>query len=270
MKADLFSANRIVIRSRLLSVPIWLVLALIAGTLMAASFSARQPATVALDTGISIIRLALPLWIVLLSQELFSHEFERKLYLTSLTYPRPRIQWLLGRLVTITLFGLALLAIMSLVLATITHFASGNYEQGTPVSLGIPYITTLFFIAVDMLVTITMASLIAISASTSTFILIGTFGFVLIARGYTPIIELLKNNPNAVSSFADPRLYQDSLGLLSFLLPDLGRLDIRMTALYDKMAFLPTDWPLLLLATLAYASVLGALSAWIINKREFS
>jgi hypothetical protein len=100
--------------------------------------------------------------------------------------------------------------------------------------------------------------------------LLGVLGFVLIARSYTPLIELLSANPYVVQDFADPRLYQDSVGLLALILPDLGRLDVRMIALYNDMAFLPDDWPLLIVATLAYCAVLLGLSIWVLNKREFN
>ena len=43
-----------------------------------------------------------------------------------------------------------------------------------------------------------------------------------------------------------------------------------MIALYNKMVFLPQDWPLLLGATMAYTVALLALAVWFLNKREFN
>lgn len=270
IKEDILISWRIASHSRLNSIVLWLCAALIVCVLLAYQFSARQPATVAMDVGISVIRLALPLLVILLVQELFSREIERKLYLNSFTYPRSRAYWLLGRVVTIFLICVGMLVIMGLLLALLTKFAGSSYKEATPVGLGLPYIIVLAFIVVDLLVVIAMSTLLAISASTYSFVLIGTIGFTLIARSYTPIIQLLRNNPYAVSNFSDPHLYQDSLGLLSFILPDLGRLDVRMIALYDKMNFLPADWLFLLTATLTYVTALLALSIWILNKREFN
>lgn len=270
VKADFLQGVTIAFHSRLYSIVFWLVAALLASVLLAYQFSARQPATVALDVGLSVIRLALPLLAILLVQELIGKEFERKLYLNSFTYPRARIFWLLGRVSAILTIGFGLLVLMGATLALLTKFAAGGYEQATPVALGSPYIITLAFIAIDLLVAIAIATLLAVSASTPSFVLIGTIGFILIARSYTPIIDLLRSSPYVVSNFADPRLYQDSLGLLAFLLPDLGRLDVRMITLYDKMGFLPPDWPLLLGATLAYVSTLLGLSVLVLNKREFN
>jgi len=159
---------------------------------------------------------------------------------------------------------------MGLILAAMAVLAAGSYEQTTPVGLGFPYLVTLSFVAVDLLVVVAIATLLAISAATPSFVLIGTIGFVLIARSYTPIMDLLHNSPYVVNQFADPGLYKDSLGLLAFLMPDLGRLDVRMIALYDQMRFLPSDWPLLVGATLIYVVSLLALTSWVLNKREFN
>jgi len=58
--SEFSTSLRLSLRAALLSFALWLALALIASTLLAANFSARQPATVALDPGLSLIRLALP------------------------------------------------------------------------------------------------------------------------------------------------------------------------------------------------------------------
>lgn len=270
IKADFFQGLSLAFHSRLSPIALWLIAALVAAVILAAQFSARQPATISLDVGLSVIRLALPLLAILLVQELFIREFERKLYLSSFTYPRARVYWLLGRVAAILLVGVGLLLLMGAILAALTLLASHGYKQATPVSLGLPYVITLMFIAIDLLLVIAIATLLAVTARTPSFVLIGTIGFTLIARSYTPIIELLRSNPYVVSSFADPRIYQDSLGLLAFFLPDLGRLDVRMIALYDKMEFMPPEWSLLIGATLAYVAALLGMAVWVLNKREFN
>lgn len=270
LNADLHQALRILFHSRFLTILSWLILVLFFGFYLSIQFSARQLSTVSLDIGLSIIRLALPLITVLMAQELFSREFERKLYLTSFTYPRARSCWLMGRVLAMLAVGLAILIVMGSILAGLSAYAETIYHQATPVALGTPYLITLASIALDLLIVVAVASLLAVSARTPSFVLIGTLGFVLICRSYTPIVELLRSNPYVVSDFVDPRLYQDSLSLLVFILPDLGRLDVRMIALYNDMAFLPTDWPLLLISILAYAGALLGLSVWVLNKREFS
>jgi ABC-type transport system involved in multi-copper enzyme maturation permease subunit len=267
--SDLFVSLRLVLRARFLTVSLWVVLALAAIVLLATQFSARQPATIALDVGFSLMRFTLPLFAILLAQELIGREFERRYCLTSFTYPRAREQWLLGRFSAIAILVLGLLAVMAAVLAGLTMYAATQYDQGTPVSLGAPYITALGFLAVDLLVVSAVATLLAVAATTPSFVLIGSIGFVLVARAYGAVIELLRQDSSFVAKLADPEKYRASLSTLNFVLPDLGVLDVRMVALYGKMAFLPPDWPLRLAGTLFYAIALLALAAWLLRRRDF-
>ncbi len=263
-------AFKLAYKSKIISTMSYFVIALIVIVLMAVEFSARQLSTVSLDVGISMIRLTLPFIAIVLAQELFSKEFDKKYTLTSLTFPCTRSTWLLSRITAIFLMCAGLLVVMSILLAAITFYVDGTYQQATPIALGIPYFTTLAFVALDLLVIVAIASFLAVSSVTPSFVLIGTFGFTLIARSYTPIIELLKSNPYAISDYVDPNLYSDSLSMIAFILPDLGRLDVRMIALYDKMVFLPSDWLVLVLATFAYVFAIFSLSVWVLNKRAFN
>lgn len=268
--ADIKTGLKLAFRAGFFTLAIWLLLSFALVVLVAAEFSARQPATVALDVGLSFIRLAFPVYAVLLVQELLTREFERRLHLTSLTYPRPRLFWLLGRLSAIGAILLCLQLITAILLAALVRYVAGSYEQATPVALGLPYVITHAFAAVDLLVVLAIATLLAVSTTTPSFVLIGSLGFVLIARSYMPIIQLLQGADYLVDKIADPKLYKDSLNALSFVLPDLGTLDVRMIALYGKMEFLPGHWPLLLGATLAYAIAMISLAVWRLNKREFN
>lgn len=269
-RADFFLGLRLFYHSRLLGVVFWFSLLLLVGFYVAVQFSARQMATVSMDVGLSIIRLVMPVLIVLLVQEFFGREFERKFYLSSFAYPRSRTVWLLSRLCVILSIIFVVLACFVVVQAALSAYAMGLYHQATAISLGLPYLITVGMLALDLAVVTAFAVLLAVSARTPSFVLLGVLGFVLIARSYTPLIELLSANPYVVEEFADPRIYQDSLSMLAFILPDLGRLDVRMITLYNDMAFLPADWPLMIVATLAYCAVLLGLSIWVLNKREFS
>ena len=265
--SEFSTSLRLSLRAALLSFALWLALALIASTLLAANFSGRQPATVALDTGLSLLRLALPLLAVLLLQELISREFDRKLYLSSLTYPRPRHHFLLGRVAAIAVLLLGLLLILAAVLAGLTAWIGHGYAQATPPDLGLPYLVTIAFIALDLLVVLAIGTLIAVATTTPSFVLIGTLGFMLVARSYSAIVALLTRDTTLVTN-ADS--YQSSLSLLGYLLPDLGALDVRMISLYGQWQFLPEDWALRVLATLAYAAALLALAVWTLNRKRFA
>lgn len=266
---DFFVSLRLILRARFLTASLWVVLALGAIVLLATQFSARQPATVALDVGFSFMRLALPLFAILLAQELIGREFERRYCLTSFTYPRPRQAWLFGRFAAISVLLLALLMVMAALVAGLTIYAATLYEQGTPVSLGAPYLAALGFLSVDLLAVSAVATLLAVAATTPSFVLIGAIGFVLVARSYGAVIELLRQDSSFVAKIADPEKYRASLSALNFVLPDLGALDVRMVALYGKMAFLPPDWMLRLVGTIFYAVALLAFAAWLLRRRDF-
>lgn len=269
LTTEIRTGFRLVFRAGFLLLAFWLLVALAGVVLIAAEFSARQPATVALDVGLSFIRLALPVFAVLLVQELLSKEFDQRLYLTSLTYPRPRSAWLLGRVLAVGLLVLALLVAMGGLVGALVLYAGKAYAQATSVSLSLPYLITLAFIAVDLVLVLAIATVLAVSATTPSFVLIGTLGFVLIARTYQPIIQLLQDADYLVEKIADPKLYKESLNVLNFLLPDLGTLDVRMIALYDRMTFLPGHWPWLVGAALAYSVALLCLAVWRLNSRQF-
>ncbi len=265
--SELSTSLRLSLRAAFLSFSVWLALTLMASSVLAAGFSGRQPTTVALDTGLSVLRLALPLLAVLLLQELLSREFDRKLYLSSLTYPRPRHHFLLGRVAAVAVLLLGLLAALAALLAGLTSWIGHDYAQATPPDLGLPYLVTIAFIALDLLVVLAIGTLIAVATTTPSFVLIGTLGFMLVARSYSAIVALLTRDTTLVSN-ADS--YQSSLSLLGYLLPDLGALDVRMISLYGQWQFLPEDWALRVMSTLAYAVALLALAVWTLNRKKFA
>jgi ABC-type transport system involved in multi-copper enzyme maturation permease subunit len=265
--SDFLTGLRLALRARYLWLAGCSLLVLALAALLAAEFSGRQPATVALDVGLSVMRLLLPLVLVLMTQELLSREFDRRYFLNSLTYPRPRHNLLLGRFLAVAALTLGLLLVMTLLLALLVGMVGQGYAQGTPVALGHHYLVTVGFIGVDLLLLTALACLLAVVASTPSFVLIGTFGFMLVARSFAAIIELLTRNAFVVG---DAESYRVGVGLLGYLLPDLGALDVRMVALYGTMDFLPADWPWLLLSSLAYIVALLALAVWALQRKRFS
>lgn len=254
-------------RAHFFSFSLWLALFLVISALLASNFSGREPATVALDTGISVIRLALPVLAILLLQELVSREFDRKLYLASLTYPRPRHEFLIARIVPIAALLFFLLLALAALLAGTIEWLGHSFRQSKLPSLGLPYAVTILFIALDLLVVIAIGTLIAVSSITPNFVLIGTIGFMLVARSYSGIIKLLAYDSTLVTN---AEIYKSSLNFLGYLLPDLAALDVRMIALYDTMQFLPADWPVRVFSAVAYATALFALSAWALSRKRFA
>jgi len=90
---------------------------------------------------------------------------------------------------------------------------------------------------------------------------------MLVARSFGAIVELLTRNSGVVS---DAESYRSGIGLLGYLLPDLGALDVRMVALYGKLELLPADWSWLVLYSLIYTVGLLALAVWALNRKRFS
>lgn len=236
-------------------------------TLLCAQFSGRQPATVALDVGLSAIRLLLPLVLVFLTQELVSREFDRRYFLNTLSYPHPRYSLLLGRFIAASALTFALLLVHACALALLVWLIGQGYAQATPVALGQHYLVTIGFISLDLLVLTAAATLLAVVASTPSFVLIGTFGFMLVARSFGAIVELLTHNTGIVS---DADGYRSGIGILRYLLPDLGALDVRMVALYGKLELLPADWPWLVLSSVTYMVGLLSLAVWSLNRKRFT
>ncbi|MNR10210.1 hypothetical protein D3C85_1264470 [compost metagenome] len=161
---------------------------------------------------------------------------------------------------------LALLAATALLLGLAVGVIGEEYEQATPVALGAPYLVTVAFIGLDLLVLAALATFLAIVASTPSFVLIGTFGFMLVARSFAAIVALLTRESWVVE---DAETYRSGLGVLGYLLPDLGALDVRMLALYDQWQFLPADWPWLVSSSLAYAGGFLTLAVWALQRKRF-
>lgn len=263
----LLTALRLAFKAKYLWMAFGILLVAAVAMLLSAYFGGRQSVTVGLDVGLSSMRLLLPLLIVLLVQELLSREFDKRYYLASLTYPKARSSLLLGRFAAVLVMVLALLLALTLLQVGVVSLIAGIYPQATPVALGQPLMIVMGFFALDLLVLATLAVFLAVVASTPSFVLIGTFGFMLVARSYGAIAELLGEAPGLVSHAEG---YRSSLGILSYLLPDLGALDVRMLVLYGKPEFLPADWPWLLLGSLGYAMALLALAIWLLQRKRFA
>jgi Cu-processing system permease protein len=264
---DFLVGLRIAIRARYVFIASISLCVLLLSAWLSSQFSGRQPATVALDIGLSVMRLVLPLVLVLIVQEVMSREFDRRYFLNSIAYPRPRSSFMLGRFLAILVLLWGLLCLMALALGGVVWWVGLGYDQATHVSLGRHYALVIFFIGVDLLVLSAMASMLAVMASTPSFVLIGTLGFMLVARSFASIIELLTRDAWVVGGGDE---YRQGISVLSYMLPDLGALDIRMVALYSRMEFLPGDWFLLLMSNLAYVLALVFLGVWHLWRKKFS
>jgi Cu-processing system permease protein len=238
-------------RGGFLKVGLYALVALIVGVYLAASFSGRQPATVGLDIGFSIIRLVLPFTIALAAQDLVGREIDRRYYLLSLSYPSSRIYFLITRFAVMAVLSMLLLAALGLSLALLIFLVGEGYSQVNPVNLNLKYGLVLVSIYTEALVVVAVSQLIAVVSRTPGFVIIGVLGFTLIGRSYVAIINLILRDASVVD---DSEAYSAGLGMLRYLLPDLGGLDVREIALYDQWALLPSVWGWSVLAYLLYMS----------------
>ena len=260
-------ALRLAFKAKFSWMAIVVLLTVALATLLSAYFGGRQPVTVALDVGFSVMRLLLPLVIVLLVQDLISREFDKRYYLNSLTYPDARSNMLVGRCLAVSFLVLCLLFALGILQVWLTGIVSSFYPQATSVVLGQSYVIVMAFFWIDLLVLTGFSAVLAVFASTPSFVLVGTFGFMLVARSYGAIIDLLGQGGELVSHAEG---YRSTLGILSYFLPDLGALDVRMIALYGKSNFLSSDWPWFILSNLAYAMAMLAFSVWLLQRKRFS
>jgi len=222
------------LRSQGLKVLLAIAVLLLGSSLLAASFSGRQPLTVALDVGFTGLRLVLLLMALLWVQELFARDIERKTLYFMLAYPISRRQYLLARYGSAAvLSGAAVLVVGGLLWLAVTLFGS-NYAQATPPALDGRFAAVLLGIWLDLLVVLAFAFLLA-SLSTTPFLpmLLG-LGFALAARGLGPTFDYLRH-----SQAADPGVVRWAAPLLEYSyawLPDLSRLDWRPWVLYSLEA----------------------------------
>ncbi|HQR03992.1 MAG: hypothetical protein JSR19_05340 [Proteobacteria bacterium] len=237
------------------------------GAWMGAQFSPRQPATVALDVGLSMIRLAVPFLMLVQIQDLVAREVERRLILNSLTYPRSRAAFLLARYAAIVTAAWAVTWVLALVLGLVVVGVGKTYAQATPVALGAPYLAVVTACCLDFAVVAAFAALAASVATTPNLVLFSGLGFMIAARSVSVIITLLSREQELVTG---AQWYHQGLQSVQWFLPDLAALDIRAVALYGKWAFLPTPVWGLAVMPLAYSCLAVSLACLAFERRQFA
>lgn len=242
-----------------------LALVVVIASVLGSGFSGRQPTTVALDIGLSGLRLVLLVVTLLWVQDLFARDIERKTVYFMLAYPIGRTHYLFSRFFTVGLLALASLVLIGGLLWLSLQLSAG-YVQVTPVAAGGKYLLVLLGVWLDVLV-ITAFALCIASLSTTPFLpLILGLCFGMAARGLGPALDYLMKDERANAfqvNFFGPVLEYGFLWL-----PDLSRLDWRPFALYN----LPINWVVPGLATLSavgYIVLLLAVASAIFRRRSF-
>lgn len=265
MKAFLISAWRAGLRSRAIHAVLAIGVVLVAIAYLSASFSPRQPKTVALDVGLSGIRISLILFALSWIQDLVGLEIQRRTVLFALSYPVARGQYIVGRFLGVA--GLTALAavLLGMALWVVVLNAGGGYEQGFPVAPGGPYWLAVAGLWLDAMVVAAFALWIA-SLSTVTMLPLALgFAFAIGAKSIGIVAEYIA--AGAEGDAAVMRL-APAVNAIQWLLPDLSRLDWRMWPMYglapDTAAM---GWGVFVAAS--YAALLVALAVLTFGRREF-
>lgn len=263
------SAWRSGFRSRSVHAILLLGVLLVGVAFLSASFSPRQPKTVALDVGLSGMRFSLVLFALFWVQELVGREVERRTVMYALSYPVSRGAYIIGRYLGI-LGLLALAAVllgMLLWLTTLSIGGAGAYEQGFLLGLGFPYWLTVFGVWVDAALVAAFALWMA-SLSTVPMLPVALgAAFAMAGKSLGAVIDYLArgadNDPEFVSRF------NPLIETVQLVLPDLSRLDWRVWPMYELFPGFPAMGLGLLMAA-GYSIVMLALAVMTFSRRESS
>lgn len=259
------SAWRAGLRSRSIQAILILGVLLMGVAFLSASFSPRQPKTVALDVGLSGIRIALVLLSLFWTQELIGQEIQRRTVLFSLTYPVERGNYITGRYLGIlSLLALAAL-LLGMLLWIVVLTTGGTYEQGFAVAPGVPYWTTVFGLWVDAAVVTAFATCIASLSTVNILPLALGLAFAVGGKSLGAVLQYMMQG-------ADGDIHMMRLSpvvnAIQWVLPDLSRLDWRVWPMYGVVP----DHTVMIgggIMGISYIVVMLALAVFAFSRREF-
>lgn len=261
----LVSAWRAGLRSRSIQGVLVLGVLLVGVAYLSASFSPRQPRTVALDVGLSGLRVSLILFALFWVQELVGREIERRTVLFSLTYPVARGNYVIGRyLGVVGLLALAAL-LLGLLLWVAVRTTGGDYQQAFVIAAGLPYWATVAGLWLDAAVVAAFALWLATLSTVPMLPLALGLAFAVGGKSLGAVAEYLAKGADGD---AELMRFAPFIDAIQWVLPDLSRLDWRAWPMYglapDTLAVALS----LLLATF-YAALLLAMAVAVFSRREF-
>lgn len=261
----MLSAGRAGLRSRSIQAILILGTLLVGVAYLAASFSPRQPQTVALDVGLSGLRVTLILFSLFWVQELVAREIERRTVLFALTYPVARGHYIVGRyLGVLGLVALAALLLGMLLWAVVLSLGKG-YAQGFAIAPGLPYWSTVAGLWLDAAVVAAFALWVATFSTVPMLPLALGLAFAVGGKSLGAVAEYLAKGADgdmALMRFAP------IINAIQWVLPDLSRLDWRAWPMYGLAPDGQAVWLGLILAA-SYAALLLTLAAITFMRRDF-
>lgn len=259
------SAWRSGLRSRSIQAVLVLGVLLVGVAFLSASFSPRQPKTVAMDVGFSGVRFSLVLFSLFWVQELVGNEIQRRTVLYALTYPSPRGHYLVGRYVAVVgLLALAA-ALLGLMLWIVVLNTGGDYDQSFRVVLGVPYWLTIAGYWADAVVVTAFALCVASLSTVQMLPLVLGLAFAVAGKSLGAVAEYILQG---AEGDLDVMRLAPIVDAIHWLLPDLSRLDWRAWPMYGVS---PESNSVLGAAVLvlSYVLLMVALAVMAFNRREF-
>lgn len=261
----MLSAGRAGLRSRSIQAILILGAVLVGVAYLAASFSPRQPQTVALDVGLSGLRITLILFSLFWVQELVAREIERRTVLFALTYPVARGHYIIGRYLGV--LGLLALAavLLGMLLWLVVLTLGKGYAQGFAVVLGFPYWLTVAGLWADAAVVTAFALWVATFSTVPMLPLALGLAFAVGGKSLGAVAEYMVNGADG-----DPALlrFAPIIDAIQWVLPDLSRLDWRNWPMYGLAPDGQAAGLSLVLAA-SYAALLITLAVMTFTRRDF-
>ncbi|WP_269531136.1 hypothetical protein [Chitinimonas sp. BJYL2] len=261
------ATGRSALRGRLSQAFLLLSLLTLGVAVLAAAFSARQPQAVALDVGLSGIRMSLTLLSLIWVQDLVSKEIERRTVFFVFAYPSSRTEYLIGRYLGIMVMLVLALTVLGIMLNVLTRYSSWGYAYPHELQLGLPYLTTLMLMALDLALVTALALAVATAATTTMLPFLVGLAFAVAARALGPVLDFMAKGAGGDERFK--QAWDGPVNLVRWLIPDLDRMDIRAWPLYGVVP----DWTSVLTASFsvgAYLVALLVLAHYALQKREFA
>ena len=262
----MLSAGRAGLRSRSIQAILILGALLVGVSYFAASFSPRQPQTVALDVGLSGLRITLTLFSLFWVQELVAREIERRKVLFALTYPVARGHYIIGRYLGV--LGLIALAavLLGMLLWLVVLMLGKGYAQGFPTVLGFPFWSTVVGLWVDAAVVAAFALWVATFSTVPMLPLALGLAFAVGGKSLGAVADYLARGADGDIGLMR---FAPIINAIQWVLPDLSRLDWRFWPMYG-VAPEASAIALAVLMAFLYSAALLAFAAWLFSRREFS
>jgi ABC-type transport system involved in multi-copper enzyme maturation permease subunit len=261
----MLSAGRAGLRSRSIQAILILGAVLVGVAYLASSFSPRQPQTVALDVGLSGLRVTLILFSLFWVQELVAREIERRMVLFALTYPVARGHYIIGRyLGVLGLIALAAVLLGMLLWAVVLSLGKG-YAQGFAIAPGFPFWSTVAGLWVDAAVVTAFALWVATFSTVPMLPLALGLAFAVAGKSLGAVAEYLAKG---AEGDMDLMRFAPIIDAIQWVLPDLSRLDWRNWPMYGLAPDGQAVGLGLILAA-SYAALLLTLAVMTFTRRDF-